>query len=361
MGWLRANPDRFALDTLADVAGVRPRTLEAHFRQFVGMTPLAWARRMQLARAREQLLSAAPEMTVTGVALASGFCQLGRFAGEYRRCFGELPSQTLRRQRASAILCEVDDEAVRLTSGAFPAAFAVAPRECSAALEALERAQELAPAYGRAKAMAAWCWGQRAAQHFSSSRDQDLARACSLANAAQKLAPEDSITLALAGGALTLAHRVEEADRLIEQALTRDPWCAIAWVRRGWSSAYLGDGEGALRELKMHLHLMPFEPLRHLAVIGIGCAHFSAGRYERAAQWVKDGIEACPQSFWAERILAAAMAHAGARAEARRIVRRLMRKDPSLTIAEAMRAWPFRPAFMASLADGLAIAGLPRV
>jgi hypothetical protein len=37
-----------------------------------------------------------------------------------------------------------------------------------------------------------------------------------------------------------------------------------------------------------------------------------------------------------------------------------MRKDPSLTVAVASAAWPFRPAFMEQLADGLAAAGIPR-
>lgn len=37
-----------------------------------------------------------------------------------------------------------------------------------------------------------------------------------------------------------------------------------------------------------------------------------------------------------------------------------MRKDPNLTVAVARAAWPFRPAFMEQLADGLASAGIPR-
>ncbi len=39
---------------------------------------------------------------------------------------------------------------------------------------------------------------------------------------------------------------------------------------------------------------------------------------------------------------------------------RLLRRDPSLTVAIARRAWPFPAAVMDRLADGLATAGLPR-
>jgi AraC-like DNA-binding protein len=35
--------------------------------------------------------------TIKEIAIEHGFVELGRFAGEYRRLFGELPSQTLRR------------------------------------------------------------------------------------------------------------------------------------------------------------------------------------------------------------------------------------------------------------------------
>jgi hypothetical protein len=138
-----------------------------------------------------------------------------------------------------------------------------------------------------------------------------------------------------------------------------DPWSPWAWVRRGWLSAYMGDDDGALRELQITLRLMPFEPLRHLLFIGIGCVHFDAGRYERAARWIGDGVAACPDSFWAERVLVAAAVHCGARSEARRRARNLLRKDKSLTVAVARDAWPFRPAFMERLCDGLAVAGVP--
>ena len=97
----------------------------------------------------------------------------------------------------------------------------------------------------------------------------------------------------------------------------------------------------------------------HILFIGIGCAHFNAGRYERAARWIGDGVAAGPESFWAERVLIAASAHCGARSEARRYARNLLRKDKSLTVAVARDAWPFRQAFMDRLCDGLAVAGVP--
>jgi AraC-like DNA-binding protein len=363
LAWLRGHlSEPIRLELLAQVAGVRPRTLEAHFRMFLGTTPLGWVRRMRLARARQELLRAGPHASVTRIAFASGFSQLGRFAGQYRKAFGELPSTTIGRASTPSTSGDdpIDDEALRLTWRALAFACAVAPKQCSAALEELGRPLELAPTYGLPKAIAAWCWGQRAAHRFSSTPDADRGRARRLAAEAEGFSPNDAWTLTLASGAMVLAHRLDEAERLNERALALDPSLAHAWIRRGWMSAYFGDSEEAIREQKIALHLMPFEPLRHLSFIGMGCAYFAAGRYDRAAKWVESGVETSPQSFWAQRVAIAAVALTGAREESRRMGCKLMRKDPDLTVSEARKAWPFTPAFMSRLGDGLEIAGLPR-
>lgn len=362
LDWLSTRLDEpIHLDTLAAVAGVRPRTLQAHFRTYLGTTPLGWVRRTRLARARQQLLAGLDETNITDIAIANGFGQLGRFAARYRSQFGELPSQTLARVREpSPDSGDIDDEALRLGWRALASAFAVGPRSCGEALADAERALDLAPHFALPKAIAAWCWSQRAAHHFNGASHGDRTRALMLADQAARLAPNDAIALSLCSGAQTLARRLPDADRLIERSLALDPWSPWAWIRRGWLSAYAGDDDGAMRELQITLRLMPFEPLRHLLFIGIGCVHFNAGRYERAVHWIKDGTEAVPESFWAERVLVAAMARAGARSEAQRRARRLMRKDVSLTVAIAREAWPFRASFMERLCDGLTIAGVPR-
>jgi AraC-like DNA-binding protein len=363
LGWLRSHvSEPIGLERLALIAGVRPRTLETHFRTFLGTTPLGWLRRMRLAHARRELARARADMRVTDIALASGFTQLGRFASHYRAAFGEAPSMTLRRSRCSRPDegVEIDDEAFRLTWQAMPNVFAIAPRQCSEALDALDSVRRMAPSYGLPVGLAAWCWAQRAAHGFSATPRQDRNHALRLAGQARELAANDALALTLASGALTLAHRLEEADRLLERSLALDPWLPYAWVRRGWASVYMGDPDAAYRELKIALHLAPVGPMRQIAFIGVGCAHFASGRYERAARWVLSGTEAFAGSFWADRIAVAAAVHAGAKAEACRIARRLLRKDPHLTVQRARSAWPFPAGFMTRLGDGLAIAGVPR-
>lgn len=363
LGWLRGHlSEPIQLELLAQIGGVRPRTLETHFRMFLGTTPFGWVRRARLVRARQEFVRRGANASVTAVALGSGFTQFGRFAAEYRKAFGELPSATV--QRAKELTTKSFDrnldEAVRMTLTALPFAFAVERRQCNAALDGLCRPQELAPDYGLPKAVAGWCWAQRAAHNFSATPDVDRERAYRLAQEAYDLARDDALTLTLSSGALVLLHRLEEADRRLERALALDPWLAYAWIRRGWMSAYFGDSEGAIRELGIAFHLMPFEPLRHITCIGMGCAHFAAERYDRAAMWIKSGVDAYSESYWAQRIAVAAIALTGARAEARRMGRQLLRKDPGLTVSQARRAWPFTSRFMSCLGDGLEIAGLPQ-
>jgi AraC-like DNA-binding protein len=359
--WLKLRLDKpIVLDDLAAAAGVRPRTLEAQFRLHLGTTPMGWVRKTRLARARQQLLASREEANVTDIALANGFTELGRFSARYRQAFGELPSETLKASRRTAPDDDIDDEAVRLSWSALAAAFTVAPGQNRAALDDVERAQELAPHYALPKAIAAWCRGQRAAHGFSATPLEDRAHSLKLADEAARLAPRDALVLSLSSGALTLARRLTEADRLIERSLAMEPWSASGWIRRAWLSAYQGDDGGAAREMQMTLRVMPFEPVRHLAFIGMGCVHFSAGRYEQAARWVQNGVASVPDSYWAERVLVAGTALMGAVSEARRQARDLLRKDRNLTVAGAHGAWPFPPSFMERLAKGLELAEVPR-
>ena len=84
---------------LCRVAGVSERSLEYAFKEVLGLTPMAYLTRLRLHRVRQALIAANPESTtVSAEALRWGFWHFGEFSRAYRDCFGELPSDTLRRK-----------------------------------------------------------------------------------------------------------------------------------------------------------------------------------------------------------------------------------------------------------------------
>ena len=98
--YIEANLD--APIVLADIvaaSGIAGRTLSQHFRRFRETTPMRYLRNARLTRVREALERAEPEESVVSIAIYWGFEHLGRFAAEYRKRFGETPSQTLGRRR----------------------------------------------------------------------------------------------------------------------------------------------------------------------------------------------------------------------------------------------------------------------
>ncbi|MCM2291337.1 AraC family transcriptional regulator [Allorhizobium sp. BGMRC 0089] len=89
------------LDIAARV-GVTARSLSEGFRRFRGITPHAFQHRQRLASLRQALLAARPDDTVTSIATAHGFINLGVLAASYRKQFGESPADTLRKRPLTA-------------------------------------------------------------------------------------------------------------------------------------------------------------------------------------------------------------------------------------------------------------------
>ena len=92
------------LEDLAQTAGVSSRSLQYGFKKAHGITPMQYLRDLRLAQVREQLQRGNEEASVTSVAMACGFKQLGWFANQYKEKYGEAPSETLRRAVADRTL-----------------------------------------------------------------------------------------------------------------------------------------------------------------------------------------------------------------------------------------------------------------
>jgi AraC-like DNA-binding protein len=87
------------IEDLVEVTGTSARSLFRTFKDSRGCSPLEFARRLRLDHARHMLEHPQASTTVTQVAQACGFGDLGRFAKEFQRAFGQRPSELLARRR----------------------------------------------------------------------------------------------------------------------------------------------------------------------------------------------------------------------------------------------------------------------
>jgi AraC-like DNA-binding protein len=88
-----------SLADLATVSGVPIRTLSRSFKKYFGASPMQFLRARRFEAAQSELARGSLEThSVTETAMRYGFSHLGKFAGEYRKGFHELPLETLKRR-----------------------------------------------------------------------------------------------------------------------------------------------------------------------------------------------------------------------------------------------------------------------
>jgi AraC family transcriptional regulator, ethanolamine operon transcriptional activator len=90
--------EHVSVSDLCRATATSERALQNAFKEVMGLTPLAYLTRVRLHRVREALLEGSQGSTTVSVeALKWGFWHFGEFSRAYKDCFGELPSDTLRR------------------------------------------------------------------------------------------------------------------------------------------------------------------------------------------------------------------------------------------------------------------------
>jgi AraC-like DNA-binding protein len=93
--WARA----VVIEELASQTNTSIRSLYAAFKRYRGYSPMQFAKSIRLRRARQMLLEGNPRTSVSQIAFKCGFANLGHFANDFRKMFGELPSEVFARGR----------------------------------------------------------------------------------------------------------------------------------------------------------------------------------------------------------------------------------------------------------------------
>ncbi len=85
---------------LAAAVEVSERTLRTAFNEYFGIGPVSYIQLRQLHQVHHKLQKANSEIVcVSDILVEQGVWEFSRFARRYRRLFGELPSETLRKSR----------------------------------------------------------------------------------------------------------------------------------------------------------------------------------------------------------------------------------------------------------------------
>ncbi len=89
--------DDVTVRELCGIAGVSERTLRYAFEENLGVSPKTFVNMIRLNRVRRDLRrTRARDKSISDIANLWGFWHMGQFAADYRKLFGELPSETNR-------------------------------------------------------------------------------------------------------------------------------------------------------------------------------------------------------------------------------------------------------------------------
>ena len=83
------------LEEIVDYCKCSERSLQYAFKSYLGVSPMAYVKLARLKSVFNES-SGNPQLPIVDVANKHGFWHMGQFAAEYKKWFGELPSQSLR-------------------------------------------------------------------------------------------------------------------------------------------------------------------------------------------------------------------------------------------------------------------------
>lgn len=197
-------------------------------------------------------------------------------------------------------------------------------------------------------------------QGWAENAETATARARDLSRIALTLAPDDGNALALAGHVCAFIEKEPaEAMRLLDLAIEANPHAPIAWARSAVASSYAGQHDVALKRAERARSMALEHPLGFLFESALAVPLLLRGEYERAVTAGERSIALNPEFSSSLKTQLAALGHLGRIAEAERIRGRLLRLEPSFSVAQAMDRSPLRMSEdRERYAEGLRLGGL---
>jgi len=226
------------------------------------------------------------------------------------------------------------------------------------ALRLVSRALEIDPRYGWAATFAGSCHLLNVFEGWAANPKLETAEGLRLIRLALSIDGNDYDALSVLGWATAVFFNdYETAREMVDRAVALNPNTAMAWELRGWTYQRAGQPEEAIRSFERAIRLSPFDPWLPRRFTGMGIALIGLGRFDEAVAAAKNALQTNQTYGPAYRCLAAALAHLGRDAEARKAAAVLLEMEPHFRISEYVaRSGQWRAKMYI---DGLRKAGLP--
>ncbi|MGH8431654.1 MAG: tetratricopeptide repeat protein, partial [Solimonas sp.] len=153
-------------------------------------------------------------------------------------------------------------------------------------------------------------------------------------------------------------RRTDEAVRHFRAALDLNPNFAAAAGSIGFALALDGQSDEAIGHFEQALRMSPRDPFNGFFFVGIGAAHYLAGRYAEAVKAARQAVQLRPGYMGAHRILCASLAQGGQLDEAKAELATLRQLQPDLSMARIKESVPYTVRAMERFLDGMRKAGL---
>jgi adenylate cyclase len=226
------------------------------------------------------------------------------------------------------------------------------------ALQLLERAIELDPAYAQAHALFAYVTGLEVLYGWK-PREIALARAFDAAQNAVVLDSDDDWAHFALGFIYSVTRRAEEAVVQYEKALALNPNFAIAYTYLAAVLAYLGRDKEALEKIDASERLSPRGLFQGVNNHCRALAHFSAGQYLDAISCARKAVLESPGIVTSHRMLVVNCALVGHIDEARAALEIVTRLQPDVSLRWIAEFVPFtRERERRNFIEGFRLAGL---
>jgi TolB-like protein/Tfp pilus assembly protein PilF len=195
-----------------------------------------------------------------------------------------------------------------------------------------KKAIELEPGNAGAYAYLVFTHGQAIVGQWTESPVESVAQIERAARRCMELDNTAPTSHTAMGSYYSLRGQQAQAIAAFRRAVQLAPGSTFACGQLGGFLALIGQPEEALPNLERVMRLSPRDPVMHTHLAATGWAHFAAGRYQEAIEWLERSRQSKPDFNLAHRGLAASYAVVGRLEEARAALEEELRLEPDITI-----------------------------